>query len=93
MEIFTKNKLIFLHTKRLIKLSDNQIFLFTVTTLLGQGQANACQMASGVESPHSVNVCAQIPQNYCILTAIMKGSFTSLRFTYTPLQKPPIAVF
>lgn len=85
MEIFTKNKLIFLHTKRLIKLSDNQIFLFTVTTLLGQGQANACQMASGVESPHSVNVCAQIPQNYCILIGIMKGSFTSLRFTYTPL--------
>jgi len=60
-------------TKRFIKLSDNQIFLFTVTVSLGQGRANACQMASGVESPPSVNVCAQIPPNCCILIVFMEG--------------------
>lgn len=39
-----------------IKLSDNQVFLFSVTTLLGQERANAWQMESGVELFHSVNV-------------------------------------
>ncbi|OXB64825.1 hypothetical protein ASZ78_006563 [Callipepla squamata] len=43
--------------------------LCLLTILLGQGQANACQMASGVESSHSVNVCAQIPENYSVTCA------------------------